>query len=75
MVSKADDSCIQPKILRIKTKSWGFLGEGKKLVLECDSKFRKGTKQVVAIYTCRVDSIRHCYGTVLQAWKALGELC
>ncbi len=69
------EGCIKPKILRIKTKSLSFLGEGKKLVLECDSKFRKGTKQVVAIYTCRVDSIRHYYGTVLLAWNAIGELC
>ena len=37
--------------------------------------FWKNTSKVVAKHTCGVGSTCYCYGTFLQGWNILGELC
>lgn len=75
LVCQASCSIRKLEIIKILLKSLDTSQLGQKTSTIARLDFWKNTSKFVAKHTCGVESTCYCYGTFLQSWNTLGELC
>lgn len=74
LVCQAGCSIVKPEIIKILLKSLKTSDLRQKTSTIARLDYWKNTS-LVAKHTCGVKSTCYCYGTFLQGWNILGELC